>query len=171
MKRLDDTNKTLMTSNQKSSDTYNSFGVKDFQSYINLLVRMKQDLDFIFKRVRILKKKLELKNPQSYTNALNAIKENYKNLGLEDLEEEEEEQVEEVNQQEFLNTDLTKNRSDSLSSRLSSSKSVFANFFENARTRISSFNQSTEQPVDTPATEQPVDNSEINTEINLNEDS
>ncbi|CAF0714067.1 unnamed protein product [Brachionus calyciflorus] len=147
LKRLDETNRNLTSTNLKSSETYNSFGSKDFQSYINLLVRMKTDLDFIFKRIRILKKKLEQKYPNNYTNAIIAVKANNKDLGIEDIDEEEEEFNDSLfnqnqPQEEFLNNNLVKNRSDSIiSGRLSSSKSVISNFFDTARTRISSFNK------------------------------
>jgi hypothetical protein len=66
MHRLDYTNKNLTKSNQKSLDTYNVFGIKDYQSYINTLHTMKVDLEFIFKRIRILKNKLQLKYPAEF---------------------------------------------------------------------------------------------------------
>ena len=73
MHRLDYTNKNLSKSNQKSLDTYNTFGIKDYQSYINTLHTMKADLEFIFKRIRILKNKLQLKYPVEFSNGKNSI--------------------------------------------------------------------------------------------------
>lgn len=128
MQRLDQTNQKILSSSQKSAETFNAYGIKDFQSYINLLNRMKQDLDLVFKRIRILKKKLEIKYPQSYSHSLQLAKDA---LGAE-LEED-------------LETDdfdeETRIRSDSTQSRLSSSKSAFSTLFETARNRISSFNR------------------------------
>lgn len=90
---------------------------------------MKQDLDFVFKRIRMLKKKIQIKYPQNYLNGLQMTKEN---MSISDSEEQ-------IDSEDLC--DDTKPRSESTASQLSSSKSAFSNFFETARNRISSFNR------------------------------
>ena len=46
------------------------FAVKDFQSHISTLNSMKQDLDYIFKRIRAIKKKLETKYPADFLSGI-----------------------------------------------------------------------------------------------------
>lgn len=139
MQLLDQTNEKILNSNQKSAETFNAYGIKDFQSYINLLNRMKQDLDFVFKRIRVLKKKLETKYPQSYSHGLQLAKDA---LGAQ-LEQE-------LETDDFY--EETKIRSDSTQSRLSSSKSAISSLFETARNRISSFNRDQSESLE-PMTE------------------
>lgn len=47
---------------------FTNYGAKDFQSYISTLHQMKLDLEFIFKRIRTIKTKLEQKYPQYYSD-------------------------------------------------------------------------------------------------------
>ena len=51
------------------------YGIKDYQSYINLLNTMKTDLEAIFKRIRLLKSKFQIKYPYEYkTGKKNKLK-------------------------------------------------------------------------------------------------
>lgn len=68
MLRLDATNRNLAETTQISTKAFNTTGLNDLQAYINLLTSMKQDLDFIFKRIRVVKSKLETKYPEKYAN-------------------------------------------------------------------------------------------------------
>lgn len=54
--------------NRDSGNTYNNYALRDFQSYAATLHQMKQDLDYIFKRIRTIKAKLKLKYPHNYSN-------------------------------------------------------------------------------------------------------
>lgn len=85
--RLDYTNKNLTKSNKASLETYNSFGVKDYQSYVQLLNSMKQDLEFIFKRIKLIKTKLELKHPVEYRDAIKKVQKNKKFANSDDEDE------------------------------------------------------------------------------------
>ncbi len=66
LKKLDATNSNLARTNQHSSETLALYGIKDYQSYINLLNTMKNDLEAIFKRIRLLKSKFQIKYPYEY---------------------------------------------------------------------------------------------------------
>jgi KxDL motif-containing protein 1 len=66
MNRIDVTNKNLVQTNQQSQEILNAYAIKDYTSYINLLKTMKQDLDSIFKRIKLIKNKLNNKYPANY---------------------------------------------------------------------------------------------------------
>jgi hypothetical protein len=71
--KLDLTNKNLVDTNQISAKAFQTTGLNDLQSYISILNSMKQDLDFIFKRIKSIKNKLETKYPEKYANGNNQI--------------------------------------------------------------------------------------------------
>jgi hypothetical protein len=87
--RLDYTNKNLVKTNKCSLETYNSFGVKDYQSYVQLLNSMRLDLEFIFKRIKLIKTKLELKHPTEYRDAIKKVQQNKKFENSDEDEDEE----------------------------------------------------------------------------------
>ena len=66
IQKLDQKNRNLQRSNQTSAETYNTYALKDFQLYTNSLNTMKQDLEFIFQRIRLLKNRFQTKYPSEY---------------------------------------------------------------------------------------------------------
>ena len=91
--KLDATNRNLANSNQKSNEIFTMSAQKNYQVLAGRLILMKQDLDFVFKKIRLLKSKLEAKYPEQYDKAFQTVQTARKlqqDPGDEDEEEEEE---------------------------------------------------------------------------------
>lgn len=140
LSKLDLANKSLLTRNKESSKVYNAYAVKDFQSYITTLHTMKQDLEFIFKRIRMIKAKLELKYPSNFSNAVSTVR------PCLDDEDEDRDNFIKSNEVSDLHpkpsivdeNETSKDRASSVQSNESSSQSILTGFIQTARERINS---------------------------------
>ena len=65
MQRFEKTNEMLTNCNQLSINRFKTAG-NEFKKHTTLLVEMKRDLDYIFKRIRIVKNKLSQQYPQAF---------------------------------------------------------------------------------------------------------
>ncbi|XP_011504388.1 PREDICTED: kxDL motif-containing protein CG10681 [Ceratosolen solmsi marchali] len=69
LQRFEKTNEMLTNCNHLSVNRLKSAG-SEFKKHTALLVDMKKDLDYIFKKVRIIKNKLSQQYPQAYNDAV-----------------------------------------------------------------------------------------------------
>ncbi|XP_032455405.1 kxDL motif-containing protein CG10681 isoform X2 [Nasonia vitripennis] len=69
LQRFEKTNEMLTNCNQLSVNRLKTAG-SEFKKHTALLVEMKKDLDFIFKKVRVIKNKLSQQYPQAYNEAV-----------------------------------------------------------------------------------------------------
>ncbi|KAJ8673346.1 hypothetical protein QAD02_004608 [Eretmocerus hayati] len=69
LQRFEKTNEMLTNCNQLSINRLKSAG-SEFKKHTALLVEMKKDLDYIFKKVKILRTKLNQQHPQAYSEAV-----------------------------------------------------------------------------------------------------
>jgi len=69
LQRFEKTNEMLTNCNQLSVNRLKTAGA-EFKKHTALLVEMKKDLDFIFKKVRVIKTKLSQQYPQAYNEAV-----------------------------------------------------------------------------------------------------
>lgn len=65
LQRFEKTNEMLTNCNQLSINRLKTAG-NEFKKHTALLVEMKRDLDYIFKRIRIVKNKLSQQYPQAF---------------------------------------------------------------------------------------------------------
>lgn len=70
LQRFEKTNEMLTNCNQLSINRLKSAGA-EFKKHTALLIEMKKDLDYIFKRIRIVKNKLSQQYPQAFNGKLN----------------------------------------------------------------------------------------------------
>lgn len=74
LQRFEKTNEMLTNCNQLSVNRLKTAGT-EFKKHTALLIEMKKDLDYIFKRIRLIKNKLSQQYPQAfngnYTNIQN----------------------------------------------------------------------------------------------------
>ncbi|CAF3111659.1 unnamed protein product [Rotaria sp. Silwood2] len=68
LEQLDKTNEKLDGINKLSAKRYID-ATRDFSSHTQMLTTMKNDLDFIFKRIKLLKIRLNKKYPESYKSS------------------------------------------------------------------------------------------------------
>lgn len=78
----------LTNCNQLSVHRLKTAGT-EFKKHIALLIEMKKDLDYIFKRIRLVKNKLSQQYPQAFNGIINyiinyiiALMRNYKEKGI-----------------------------------------------------------------------------------------
>lgn len=69
LQRFEKTNEMLTNCNQLSVNRLKTAG-SEFKKHTALLVEMKKDLDYIFKKVRVIKNKLSQQYPQAYNGNL-----------------------------------------------------------------------------------------------------
>ncbi|XP_058790007.1 kxDL motif-containing protein CG10681 isoform X2 [Phymastichus coffea] len=69
LQRFEKTNEMLTNCNQLSVTRLKAAGT-EFKKHTALLVEMKKDLDYIFKKIRLLKTKLSQQYPQAYNEAV-----------------------------------------------------------------------------------------------------
>ncbi|CAK9794724.1 KxDL motif-containing protein CG10681 [Anthophora quadrimaculata] len=69
LQRFEKTNEMLTNCNQLSINRLKTAG-SEFKKHTALLVEMKRDLDYIFKRIRIVKNKLSQQYPQAFNEAV-----------------------------------------------------------------------------------------------------
>ncbi|KAG7213267.1 hypothetical protein KM043_002567 [Ampulex compressa] len=69
LQRFEKTNEMLTNCNQLSVNRLKTAGV-EFKKHTALLMEMKRDLDYIFKRIRIVKNKLSQQYPQAFNEAV-----------------------------------------------------------------------------------------------------
>ncbi|XP_072754958.1 kxDL motif-containing protein CG10681 [Anoplolepis gracilipes] len=69
LQRFEKTNEMLTNCNQLSVHRLKTAGT-EFKKHIALLVEMKRDLDYIFKRIRLVKNKLSQQYPQAFNEAV-----------------------------------------------------------------------------------------------------
>ncbi|XP_076655012.1 kxDL motif-containing protein CG10681 [Halictus rubicundus] len=69
LQRFEKTNEMLTNCNQLSINRLKTAGL-EFKKHTALLVEMKKDLDYIFKRIRIVKNKLSQQYPQAFNEAV-----------------------------------------------------------------------------------------------------
>ena len=93
---------------------------------------MKQDLDFIFKRIRTIKAKLQQKHPENYSNAVNKIR------AIQDPNDVEDETFETSLISEEEAAQVNKPRSSTNESNEGSTSSVINDIIQTARERINS---------------------------------
>jgi hypothetical protein len=62
----------LTNCNQLSINRLKSAG-SEFKKHTAILVEMKKDLDYIFKKIRIIKNKLSQQYPQAYNGSINLL--------------------------------------------------------------------------------------------------
>lgn len=65
LQRFEKTNEMLTNCNQLSVHRLKTAGT-EFKKHIALLIEMKRDLDYIFKRIRLVKNKLSQQYPQAF---------------------------------------------------------------------------------------------------------
>lgn len=65
LQRFEKTNEMLTNCNQLSVTRLKTAGA-DFKKHTALLIEMKKDLDYIFKKIKLLKTKLSQQYPQAY---------------------------------------------------------------------------------------------------------
>lgn len=76
LQRFEKTNEMLTNCNQLSVNRLKTAG-SEFKKHTALLVEMKKDLDYIFKRIRLVKSKLSQQYPQAFNGDwINARKNN-----------------------------------------------------------------------------------------------
>ncbi|CAF1298696.1 unnamed protein product [Adineta steineri] len=69
LEQLDKTNEKIDGINKLSAKNY-SDASRDFSSHTQMLTTMKTDLDLIFKRIKLLKMRLNKKYPEAYASVL-----------------------------------------------------------------------------------------------------
>ncbi|KAM0727472.1 KxDL motif-containing protein [Formica fusca] len=69
LQRFEKTNEMLTNCNQLSVHRLKTAGT-EFKKHIALLIEMKRDLDYIFKRIRLVKNKLSQQYPQAFNEAV-----------------------------------------------------------------------------------------------------
>ncbi|XP_034949700.1 kxDL motif-containing protein CG10681 isoform X2 [Chelonus insularis] len=69
LQRFEKTNEMLTNCNQLSVNRLKSAGV-EFKKHTALLIEMKKDLDYIFKKIRLVKNKLSQQYPQAFNEAV-----------------------------------------------------------------------------------------------------
>lgn len=69
LQRFEKTNEMLTNCNQLSVNRLKTAGT-EFKKHTALLVEMKKDLDYIFKRIRLVKSKLSQQYPQAFNEAV-----------------------------------------------------------------------------------------------------
>ncbi|KYN43714.1 hypothetical protein ALC56_01976 [Trachymyrmex septentrionalis] len=69
LQRFEKTNEMLTNCNQLSVNRLKTAGT-EFKKHTALLVEMKRDLDYIFKRIRLIKNKLSQQYPQAFNEAV-----------------------------------------------------------------------------------------------------
>lgn len=74
LQRFEKTNEMLTNCNQLSVNRLKTAGT-EFKKHTALLIEMKRDLDYIFKRIRLIKNKLSQQYPQAFNgNNVNSVK-------------------------------------------------------------------------------------------------
>ncbi|XP_071569551.1 kxDL motif-containing protein CG10681 [Temnothorax nylanderi] len=69
LQRFEKTNEMLTNCNQLSVNRLKTAGT-EFKKHTALLVEMKRDLDYIFKKIRLIKNKLNQQYPQAFNEAV-----------------------------------------------------------------------------------------------------
>lgn len=69
MQRFEKTNEMLTNCNALSAGRLKTVG-PEFKKHTQLLLEMKKDLDYIFKKIRAIKTKLSTQYPEAYAEAL-----------------------------------------------------------------------------------------------------
>lgn len=69
LQRFEKTNEMLTNCNALSASRLKTAGV-EFKRHTQLLVDMKKDLDYIFKKIRLIKGRLSAQYPQAFTEAV-----------------------------------------------------------------------------------------------------
>ncbi|XP_043468000.1 kxDL motif-containing protein CG10681 [Leptopilina heterotoma] len=69
LQRFEKTNEMLTNCNQLSVNRLKTAGT-EFKKHTALLVEMKKDLDYIFKKIRLIKNKLNQQYPQAFSEAV-----------------------------------------------------------------------------------------------------
>ncbi|KAH0948179.1 hypothetical protein HN011_012309 [Eciton burchellii] len=69
LQRFEKTNEMLTNCNQLSINRLKTAGT-EFKKHTALLIEMKRDLDYIFKRIRLVKSKLSQQYPQAFNEAV-----------------------------------------------------------------------------------------------------
>ncbi|XP_076239018.1 kxDL motif-containing protein CG10681 isoform X2 [Calliopsis andreniformis] len=69
LQRFEKTNEMLTNCNQLSINRLKTAG-NEFKKHTALLIEMKKDLDYVFKRIRIIKNKLSQQYPQAFNEAV-----------------------------------------------------------------------------------------------------
>lgn len=73
MQRFEKTNEMLTNCNALSSNRF-KLASADFKKHMNLILGMKKDLNYIFKRIKLIKEKLAATYPAAYEgNFINFI--------------------------------------------------------------------------------------------------
>lgn len=65
LQRFEKTNEMLTNCNQLSVNRLKTAGT-EFKKHTALLIEMKRDLDYIFKKIRLIKNKLNQQYPQAF---------------------------------------------------------------------------------------------------------
>lgn len=75
LQRFEKTNEMLTNCNQLSQNRLKNVS-EDYRKHCKLLMDMKKDLEYIFKKVRTIKGKLETKYPDSFKKNMANVEEN-----------------------------------------------------------------------------------------------
>ncbi|CAF0927807.1 unnamed protein product [Rotaria sordida] len=107
LEQLDKTNEKLDGINKLSAKRYLD-ATRDFSSHTQMLTTMKSDLDLIFKRIKLLKIRLNKKYPAAYTSVIRMTA--TQNDGLDDEEDDEINDLTTSTKKPFANPSLVKSK-------------------------------------------------------------
>lgn len=85
LQRFEKTNEMLLNCNALSASRLKTAG-EDFKKHTKLLSEMKKDLDYIFKKIRIIKAKVSVQYPDAYTAAQPSSKNSFAEEAEDDFE-------------------------------------------------------------------------------------
>jgi len=127
LEQLDKTNEKLDGINKLSAKRYLD-ATRDFYSHAQMLTTMKTDLDLIFKRIKLLKTRLNKKYPESYASVVR-MSVNQNNSSMDDEDD------------DSNTADLTSSIKPATSATLVKSKTIDASQFSSSMHESHSFSQ------------------------------